>query len=155
MHATHSSDRLQVVLAGSRCLCVACVAAHTGAIASLWVVRMPLPADVPASLLLAWCAWRTCVVHALRTHPRATVALGRDGAAQWWLRRRDGSQLDDAELVEAFVHPLLVVVVLRAGRTLHAVTIAADAASARNLRHLRVTLRLSRSSGSSATGRGR
>lgn len=139
-----SPAKLSIDLGVSPRLTILFVFVHGGALVIAIFVEMSLALRVLAVLLIGMSLYRNLMVHTLRRAPRAVVALTVNEDDTCALRHRGSEVWREGRLTDSWVHPLLVIVVVRleGSRWSTGVLIAGDAVAAESFRRLRVRLRL-------------
>ncbi len=146
--STKSPVSLRLDLGASRLLAAVLMAAHGGAAAIAAWLPLALPFRLGLLALVAVSLYRGLRDHALRRGARAITAF-RLNADDTCAVQRGAAGWEEGRLRDCWVHPLLTILVVRAGgrRRSVSVVIAADAVSAEAFRRLRVRLRLQTAAG--------
>jgi hypothetical protein len=138
-----ASARLRIELRASRSLTLLLGAAHLLAAVLSWVLPLSPWLSALLTALIGWSLWHALRLHALRSAPRAIVALAVEQNGRAELELRSGASIGARVLQDTFVTALLVVINQReeeSGRR-RSVVLATDSADAASLRALRVWLR--------------
>ncbi len=115
---------------------------HVGAAAALLLTSLPWWAVIGLASVIAASMMRLVTRFALFTDPRAIDHLEWLTGGEWRLSSRDGTAFSGVLLPGTYLHPWLVVLAFRVGRSRRNVVILPDMLDSDTFRRLRVRLRL-------------